>query len=44
MQQNYKVKVKESKCYLFIEMVNFLDYVIDAKGVHIDQWKVDVIM
>ena len=42
--QKYKINVKESKCHLFIEMVDFLGYTIDTNEVHVDQGKVDIII
>ena len=38
-----KTNIKESKHHLFIEMVDLLGYVIDAKGIYIDQGKVDIV-
>ena len=42
--QKYTIDVKEPKCHLFMEMVEFLGFFINAKEVHIDQGKVDVVI
>lgn len=42
--QKYKLYVKSEKCALFLESVEFLGHKIDAKGVHVEQGKVQAIV
>ena len=42
LSQN-KLFLKESKCHLFLEKVNFLGHVVSSSGVAVEQGKVDAI-
>ena len=39
----YKLYIKESKCHLFMQKVNFLGHVVDASGVSVESGKVDAV-
>ena len=39
----YKLYIKESKCHLFLEKVNFLGHVVINNGVSLEQGKVDAV-
>ena len=39
--KKYKLYIKESKCHLFLEKVNFLGHVVDKHGVSLESGKVD---
>lgn len=39
----YKLYIKESKCHLFLEKVNFLGHVVTKDGVSLEQGKVDAV-
>jgi hypothetical protein len=39
----YKLYLKEQKCSLFMEKVNFLGHVVSSKGVELESGKVDVV-
>ena len=41
--QKYKLYIKESKCHLFLEKVNFLGHVISKNGVTMEQGKLDAV-
>ena len=38
-----KLYIKEKKCHLFLNQVNFLGHVVDSRGVSLESGKVDVI-
>ena len=38
--KKFKLHIKESKCHLLIAFVEFLRYVLDAGGVHVEAGKV----
>jgi hypothetical protein len=35
--------IKESKCHLFLQRVNFLGHVVDSRGVSLESGKVDAV-
>ena len=39
----HKLFIKESKCHLFLEKVNFLGHVVDHRGVSLESGKVDAV-
>lgn len=39
----HKLFIKETKCHLFLEKVNFLGHVVDARGVSLESGKVDAV-
>ncbi len=39
----HKLFIKESKCHLFLERVNFLGHVVDANGVSLESGKVEAV-
>lgn len=39
----HKLFIKESKCHLFLESVNFLGHVISKDGVTMEQGKLDAV-
>ena len=39
----YKLYLKESKCSLFMERVNFLGHVVSSKGIELESGKVAVV-
>lgn len=39
----HKLYIKESKCHLFLESVDFLGHVVSSKGVSMDIGKVDAV-
>ena len=39
----YKLFLKEKKCSLFMEKVNFLGHVVSSKGIELESGKVDVV-
>ena len=39
----YKLYLKESKCSLFMQRVNFLGHVVSREGVSLESGKVDVV-
>lgn len=39
----HKLYLKESKCSLFMERVNFLGHVVSAKGIELESGKVEVV-
>ena len=39
----YKLYLKEAKCSLFMERVNFLGHVVSAKGIELESGKVAVV-
>ena len=41
--QQHRLYLKETKCALFLEQVEFLGHVISAKGVAVEQGKTDAI-
>ena len=41
--QKYKLYIKESKCHLFLEKVNFLGHVVDKNGLSLESGKVDAV-
>jgi hypothetical protein len=41
--QHNKFYIKESKCHLFLESVNFLGHIVDKHGLSLESGKVDVI-
>ena len=41
--QKNNFRLKEEKCALFLESVEFLGHQIDAEGIKMEQGKVDVI-
>ncbi len=41
--KKYKLYVKEEKCSLFLDSVQFLGHVVDARGVSVDGGKIDVV-
>ena len=38
-----KLFLKDSKCHLFLEKVNFLGHIVSANGISVEQGKVDAI-
>ena len=38
-----KLYIKETKCHLFLQRVNFLGHVVDKHGVSLESGKVEVI-
>lgn len=42
--EDFNVKVNEKKCKFFKDKVEFLDYVVDSKGIHPTNKKIKVIM
>ena len=41
--QKYKLYIKESKCHLFLEKVNFLGHVVDRNGLSLESGKVEAV-
>ena len=41
--QKYKLYLKESKCSLFLEKINFLGHVISSEGVSMESGKLAVV-
>lgn len=39
----HKLFVKEKKCHLFLESVNFLGHVVSAKGISLESSKVEAV-
>ena len=39
----HKLFIKESKCHLFLQRVNFLGHVVDSRGVSLESGKVDAV-
>lgn len=39
----YKLFIKESKCHLFLESVNFLGHVVSGEGVSMEQGKLTAV-
>ena len=39
----HKLYLKESKCSLFLDKVNFLGHVVSSEGVSLESGKVDVV-
>ena len=38
-----KLYIKEYKCHLFLQRVNFLGHVVDSRGVSLESGKVDAV-
>lgn len=41
--QKHKLYLKDSKCHLYLERVNFLGHVVDASGVSVESGKIDCV-
>lgn len=41
--REHKLHVKETKCHLFMEAVEFLGHMIDHEGVHVEKGKIDAV-
>ena len=41
--QQHDLHVKESKCALFLESCEFLGHVVSARGISVEQGKVDAV-
>ena len=39
----HKLYLKDSKCHLYLERVNFLGHVVDASGVSMEGGKLDAV-
>ena len=39
----HKLYIKESKCHLYLQRVNFLGHVVDKRGVSLESGKVDAV-